>query len=113
MLRGSAGLEAYVVRMLTECAMQVDMGPRNRTRRSRTTERALGTGNEEVVRSSNLLPIQMRILTTKHSSIIDFELWRETTQKPDEKIELQRWGLERKPPATSWFAEWNAHGRWE
>ena len=41
------------------------------------------------------------------STIIDFELWRETKETmADETKELQRWGLARRPAPKSWWAEW-------
>jgi hypothetical protein len=49
---------------------------------------------------------------TMSSTIIDFELWNETKDTiSDEKTELQRWGLERRPPPKDWWAEWSLHMR--
>ncbi len=45
-------------------------------------------------------------------TIIDFELWNETKEEiADEKGELQRWGLVRKPPAKNHWEEWKTHFR--
>ena len=50
---------------------------------------------------------------SKTCAIIDFELWNETTEEEigDEKRELQRWGLERKPVAKNHWEEWKTHFR--
>lgn len=49
---------------------------------------------------------------SKTCTIIDFELWNETKEGVlDEKIELQRWGLERKPVARNHWEEWKTHFR--
>jgi hypothetical protein len=46
------------------------------------------------------------------STIIDFELWRETDGPvEDESKELQRWGLARQPSAKSWWEAWNTQWR--
>lgn len=46
---------------------------------------------------------------TKSCGIIDFELWNETTATfANEKIEMQRWGLLRTPPAKDHWAAWNS-----
>lgn len=46
---------------------------------------------------------------TKTCGIIDFELWNETKQTfGDEKLEMQRWGLIRTPPAKDHWAAWNS-----
>ncbi|KAJ9651315.1 hypothetical protein H2198_009409 [Neophaeococcomyces mojaviensis] len=45
--------------------------------------------------------------TTKHCSIIDFELWNEVSETfKDDTQEMQRWGLVRRPPPKDWFMEW-------
>lgn len=45
---------------------------------------------------------------TKQCGIIDFELWNETEKTfADEKVEMQRWGLLRTPPAINHWAAWN------
>ena len=47
---------------------------------------------------------------TKQVSIVDFEHYHETEQAmDDEKSELQRWGLEQRPPPSTWFQEWGLH----
>lgn len=49
---------------------------------------------------------------SKTCTIIDFELWNETKDNvKDEKLELQRWGLERKPVAKNHWEEWKTHFR--
>ena len=49
---------------------------------------------------------------TKTCTIIDFELWNGTKEEvKGEKMELQRWGLERKPVAKNHWEEWKTHFR--
>lgn len=46
---------------------------------------------------------------TKQCGIIDFELWSPTTSTfTDEKLEMQRWGLLRTPPAKDHFIAFQA-----
>ena len=44
-------------------------------------------------------------------SIVDFEHYEELTDDiEDEKAELQRWGLVKRPPPRTWFQEWGLKG---
>ena len=46
------------------------------------------------------------------STIIDFELWQETTDTITvltETKELEKWGLARRPPPRDWWDEWKRH----
>ena len=47
----------------------------------------------------------------KIASIIDFEHYEESTDPiENEMTELQRWGVERRPPPRTWFQEWGLKG---
>lgn len=46
------------------------------------------------------------------STIIDFELWRQTDEVVENEVkELQRWGLVRQPAAKDHWAAWNLQFR--
>lgn len=51
-------------------------------------------------------------LTDIGSTIIDFELWRETEETIKNEVkELERWGLARQPAARNHWDAWNAQFR--
>lgn len=63
-------------------------------------------------RSNHQLLANGVFLTNIRSTIIDFELWRETEETiKDEVKELQRWGLARQPAAKNHWDAWNAQFR--